>query len=163
MEYNKLGMITIDLPGRDSLHLEHLVFDVNGTLAVDGTLISGVPDRLQKLKPILSLHLLTADTHGKQTEIDQALGLTAIRVAPGQEAEQKGEYIQQLGGGNAAAVGQGANDRLLLQEAALGICLISPEGTAVETLQAADLVINDICSALDLFLNPARLTASLRK
>jgi soluble P-type ATPase len=156
-------MIKIDFPGNNALHLEHLVFDVNGTLAVDGKLIDGVPERLERLKPLLSLHLLTADTHGKQIEIDRALGLTAIRITSGQEAEQKGNYIQQLGSGSTAALGQGANDRLMLQEAGLGICLISPEGTAVETLQAADLVIGGICQALDLFLNPLRITASLRK
>lgn len=156
-------MIRIDFPGSEALDLEHLVFDVNGTLAVDGKLIDGVAERLERLKPLLSLHLLTADTHGKQTEIDRALGLTAIRVTSGREADQKGDYIQQLGSGRTAAIGQGANDRLMLQKAGLGICLISPEGTAVETLQASDLVISGICQALDLFLNPLRITASLRK
>jgi P-type E1-E2 ATPase len=156
-------MIRINLPGRDALLLKHLVFDVNGTLAVDGKLIAGVTERLERIKPLLTLHMLTADTHGKQTEIDRALGLTAIRVASGQEAKQKGDYIQQLDAGCTAAVGQGANDRLMLQQADLGICVISPEGTAVETLQAADLVIGSICQALDLFLHPLRITASLRK
>ena len=35
-------MIEIDIPGYKTLHLEHLVLDYNGTLAVDGVLIDGV-------------------------------------------------------------------------------------------------------------------------
>ena len=35
-------MIDIDIPGRDHYRLEHLVLDVNGTLALDGNLLDGV-------------------------------------------------------------------------------------------------------------------------
>ncbi len=51
----------------------------------------------------------------------------------------------------------------MLREAALGICVLSLEGLAVETLTAADLLMPDILSALDLFEKPLRLIASLRK
>lgn len=40
-------MIRIDIPQRGSIELQHAVFDVNGTLAVDGIPIPGVVDRLQ--------------------------------------------------------------------------------------------------------------------
>jgi soluble P-type ATPase len=45
----------------------------------------------------------------------------------------------------------------------LGICVLSIEGAAVETLLAADLVMPDIISALDLLEKPLRIVASLRK
>jgi soluble P-type ATPase len=62
-----------------------------------------------------------------------------------------------------AAIGQGANDALMLQEAALGICIFSPEGTAVATLLNADIAIPNILAALELFEKPLRLVATLRK
>jgi soluble P-type ATPase len=51
----------------------------------------------------------------------------------------------------------------MLQEAALGICVLSTEGTAVQTLLAADLVTPDIITALELLEKPLRIVASLRK
>jgi soluble P-type ATPase len=71
--------------------------------------------------------------------------------------------MSQLGSAHAAAVGQGANDAGMIKEAALGICILSSEGTAVETLLAADLVVPDIYTAIELFENPIRLVATLRK
>jgi P-type E1-E2 ATPase len=145
------------------LRLQHLVTDVNGTLAVDGMLIEGVAEKIHALKQHLTIHLLTADTHGRQTAIDHLLGLTAIRIQPGNEAEQKTAYVRRLGAERVAALGQGANDAGMLKTAALGLCILSPEGTAVETLLAADLLLTDIHAALALFEHPLRIRASLRK
>jgi P-type E1-E2 ATPase len=156
-------MIEIEISEQKILRLQHLVSDVNGTLAVDGVLIEGVAEQIEWLKQHLTVHLLTADTHGKQAVIDRQLGLTAVRIQPGNEAGQKAEYVRRLGAENVVALGQGANDAAMLKEAALGLCVLSPEGTAVETLLAADLLLPDIHSALALFTHPLRIRASLRK
>ncbi len=156
-------MIELRIPGRGTVQLRHLVCDVNGTLAVDGELIEGMILRLRRLRDRLTLHLLTANTHGKQDRIDQQLGVQAVRVQPGQEAEQKAAYVRQLGAAQVIAIGQGANDVAMLREAGIGLCVLSPEGTAVEALLAADLVVPDIHTALDLIEHPARLIASLRR
>jgi soluble P-type ATPase len=58
-------MIELEIPGRGVLRLQHLVTDVNGTLAADGCLIDGVAKRLLGLSGRLQIHLLTADTHGR--------------------------------------------------------------------------------------------------
>ena len=155
-------MIKINVPGLGKINLEHVVFDVNGTLAVDGEILPGVPELLKKLEKHLKVHLLTADTHGKQSEIDQQLNLEAIRIQAGNEQAQKSQYVHALGAKKTAAVGQGANDALMLEAAQIGICVISPEGTALETLLKADLVVPDILSALEILQNPTRLKASLR-
>lgn len=156
-------MIELNIPGRGLIQLQHLVCDVNGTLAVDGQLPEGVKQRLSTLRDRLTLHLLTANTHGKQDTIDQQLNLEAVRIQPGHEAEQKATYVQQLGAGMSVAIGQGANDAEMLRIAALGICVFSPEGTAVETLREADLVVANINEALDLLVKPLRIVATLRK
>lgn len=156
-------MIEINIPGRGPLRLEHLVTDVNGTLAVDGQLIPGVAKQIGALSDRLTIHLLTADTHGRQALIDQQLNLTAVRIQPGNEAEQKAEYVRQLGADSVAALGQGANDALMLDAAALGICVMAQEGVAVETLSASDLLLPNITAALELLDKPLRLIATLRK
>ncbi len=156
-------MIELNIPGRGSLRLQHLVCDVNGTLAVDGQLTEGVSQKLSALRDCLSLHLLTADTHGKQDIIDQQLGIKSVRIHPGNESRQKTMYVENLGAGLCVAIGQGANDAGMLRAAALGICVLSPEGAAVETLQAADMLVGSIFDALEILEKPLRIITTLRK
>ncbi len=156
-------MIELLIPGRDSIQLDHLVCDVNGTLTLDGRLIDGVARAINNLRDRLQIHLVTADTHGLQSEIDRLLNTQAVRLTPGNEAAQKAALIERLGAGRVAAIGQGANDAGMLRAAALGVCVLSPEGAAVSTLTAADLVVPDILSAFALFEKPLRIVATLRK
>ncbi len=156
-------MIELNIPGRGTLRLQHLVTDVNGTLAVDGVLIDGLAKRIASIQDRLSIHLLTADTHGRQAAIDHQLNLTASRLSPGNEQQQKRSYVEQLGADCVVAIGQGANDAGMLQAAALGICVMSKEGAATETVLASDILAPDILSAFDLLDKPLRLVASLRK
>ena len=156
-------MIELNIPGLGTLQLEHLVCDVSGTLTVDGQLPEGLPRAIRYLRDRLSVHLITANTHGRQDQIDQQLGLQAVRLRPGDEAQQKAEYVRKLGAARVVAVGQGTNDAAMLQEAGLGICVLSKEATAVEALLAADLLAPDIFTALELLEKPLRIVASLRR
>jgi len=156
-------MIQVNIPGLGEYHLAHLVMDVNGTLAVDGELITGVAEKIASLQGQLTIHLLTADTHGRQAMIDAQLGLTAVRVKPGGESLQKAEYVRRLGNETVVAIGQGANDAEMLAGAQLGICVMSIEGVARETLLACDLVAPSILSAFELLEKPKRIIASLRR
>jgi P-type E1-E2 ATPase len=156
-------MIEIEIPGRGVMQLHHLVSDVNGTLALDGQLLPGVVEALRALGQQLEIHLLTADTYGRQAAIDQALGLTAVRIPHGKESEAKAAYVDKLGAHRVVALGQGANDAGMLKAAALGICVLSPEGTAGEAAQAAGVLVPDIAAALALLQNPRRLVATLRR
>jgi P-type E1-E2 ATPase len=156
-------MIELKIPGRGTIKLDHLVSDVNGTLAIDGQLKEGVARTLAALGDRLQIHLLTADTHGKQHIIDRQLNLEAVRVKSGNEAKQKAEYIESLGSQSVIAIGQGANDAAMLKTAQIGIALLSTEGLAVEALLAADAVVPNIYTALELLEKPLRLVATLRK
>lgn len=156
-------MIELNIPGRGTLQLEHLVFDVNGTIALDGQLMERMVRLLTNLRDRLAIHLVTADTLGRQNVIDRQLNMQATRIEPGDEAEQKADYVRRLGAGQVIAVGQGANDAAMLKTAALGVCILSDEGAAVETLAAADLVVPDIYAALRLLEKPLRLVSTLRK
>lgn len=156
-------MIELNIPGRGLIQIHHLVCDVNGTLALDGQLIPGVVPGLAALRDKLQLHLLTADTHGRQEDIDRQLAIRAVRISPGNEAADKGEYVRRLGVDSVVAIGQGANDAEMLRLAAIGVCVLSVEGTAVEAVMAADIMAPDILSAFEMLQNPLRLVAGLRR
>ena len=156
-------MIDLDIPGCGAIRLEHLVLDVNGTIAKDGRLIDKVARPLNALKDRFQIHLLTADTYGKQDSIDVMLGLKGVRLKPGNEAGQKAEYVHSLGVEKVVAIGNGANDAAMLQAAAIGIAVLGDEGLAVEALQAADIFVLSALDAFNLLEFPARLVATLRK
>ena len=40
-------MLTVKIPGREELVLNHLVLDYNGTIAEDGAIIAGIAERLE--------------------------------------------------------------------------------------------------------------------
>jgi P-type E1-E2 ATPase len=155
------GVILIDLPGRGALTLEHVVLDVNGTIACDGVLIPGVKERLDQLRQQVAVHLLTADTHGKQAAIDAELGLTATIIERG--SAEKGAYVLALGADHVAVIGNGANDIAMFNAAALRIAVLGPEGMATALLNASDVVVRDIRDGLDVLLRPQRLVATLRR
>lgn len=154
-------MIELDIPGKGTFSLAHAVFDVNGTLAVDGDVVPGVRERMDALGERIRLHMLTADTHGRQAEIDQALGFSATVIQRG--GVEKAAYVLSLGGDSVIAIGNGANDANMMQAAALSIAILGQEGLAVSTLKSADVVVTSILDALDLLLKPDRLRATLRR
>src|SRR4029079_5742092 len=140
-------MIELNIPGRGNLRLSHLVLDVNGTLAKDGRLLEKVPKPLAALRDRLTVHLMRADTYGREEYIDKMLGLQATRIQPGGEGEQKALYVRGLGAESGVAIGQGANDAAMLKAAAIGIAVMGEEGLAVEALLAAHVVAANIYEA----------------
>jgi P-type E1-E2 ATPase len=156
-------MIESKVPGRGTYRLKYLVLDVNGTIAVDGQLVEGVTQRLAELRRSVKVHMLTADTRGRQRAIDAQLGMEATRITSKNEAAQKASFVRELGRETVCGIGNGANDAEMLHEAKLAIAVLGKEGLAVETLNAADVVVPHINVALDLLLNPLRLVATLRR
>lgn len=154
-------MIDLEIPGYKHLRLEHLVLDVNGTIAFDGKLLVGVQPRLQKLQQLLNIHLLTADTHGKQASIDTILGLKAHIITQG--TAEKADYVQALGAENVVTMGNGANDVAMSECAGLSIAVLGQEGAAGVLIRTADVLVRDIGDGLDLLLFPQRLRATLRR
>ena len=150
--------LEVDIPGR-RLELEHLVLDVNGTLAQRGAVIEGVPERLARVGEDLRIHLLSADTYGTLDEVAAALRVEPTRIESG---EDKQRVVAELGARRCVAVGNGANDRLMLELAALGIAIVGPEGAAGAAVRVADVVCGSIVEALDLLLDVDSLRSTLR-
>ena len=156
-------MIELEIPGFRTVKLEHLVLDVNGTLSLDGHLIDGVAQRVILLKQKLTVHLLTADTYRTAGDLASTLGARFRRVGPPGEAKAKRDYVRELGARGVVAIGNGANDVLMMEEAELGIAVLGPEGAYAGLLRVADVVARDIACALDCLLHPVRLVATLRR
>jgi P-type E1-E2 ATPase len=156
-------MIELTLPGREmTLKLHHLLLDVNGTLSVDGQLIDGVKERIETLQENLVVYLLTADTFGRAADIAKETKTELFKVDAYQGGIDKKAFLLKLGKEHTAAIGNGFNDIHMLEEAALGIAVIGQEGCSIEAIKRADIVVNNINDALDIFINTKRLVATLR-
>ncbi len=156
-------MIHIQIPGGEELRLEYLVMDFNGTMAVDGNLIPGVKERLEKLAEQLKIYVVTADTFGKVKEALKDTPCEIVILPEGDQDRAKLNFIKGLGEDKVVAFGNGRNDALMLEASALSVAVLLNEGIARESLFAANIIVSNILDALDLLLNPLRLKATLRR
>lgn len=148
-----------EIPGSEPLELDHLLLDVNGTLANRAQLIDGVEERIGKVREELEVHLLSADTLGNLDETAAHLGVDAQRVSTGAE---KRDYARRLGPERCAAIGNGVNDLPMLETVRFGIAVVGPEGAGGRTVGAADAVCGSILAAFDLLLEADTTASTLR-
>ena len=154
-------MIQIDIPGRETITIEHLVLDYNGTVAVDGQLIPGVAERLTELKELVEVHVLTADTYGTVRAQCEPIGIHVETFPRAGAAECKLEIVEKLKP-NVMCVGNGFNDVPMFGPAALSVAVIEKEGAFAGLISSADVLVTSILDALDLLTKPDRLRATLR-
>jgi len=156
-------MINIIIPGWGNMEIENLILDLNGTLSTDGEISPIVKEKLDQLSRDLNIYILTADTQGNAEQIVSDLEVTLVKVPEEGSAQEKLKFLESLDPSRTVAIGNGNNDRLMLKEAALGILVLGEEGVSVSTLKDSDLLVKSISDALDLFLKPKRLIATLRE
>ncbi|MBW2187048.1 MAG: ATPase P [Deltaproteobacteria bacterium] len=154
---------TIHIPGRPALELHHLILDYNGTIACDGQLLPELIAPLNELAKQLTIHVLTADTHGSVATQVTPFPCTVSIIAKDNQIIAKQKYLQQHRAQHCVAIGNGTNDQLLLKDAALGIGVIQQEGIAIPSLIAADVAVTSCLAALDLLRSPQRVIATLRQ
>lgn len=155
-------MITIKVPEYGNLRLKHLVADFNGTIAHDGVLIKSVGKIFTELAKKIEIHVITADTFGSAASQLENLPCKVCLLPKKSQTQGKLDYIKKLGADSTVAVGNGRNDILMLEGAAVGIAVIQREGSASKAIAASDIACTDIESALGLLLNPLRMKATLR-
>lgn len=158
-------MIEFLIPGSGPIQIKHLLVDFNGTVGLDGKPIPGVKSRLTRLKKQVRIHLVSADTQGNLRRLSEVWGKSfqVTTIKPENEDIQKFHILENLGKHHTVMIGNGTNDSLALKAAVIGIGVIGREGTSMEALRNADIVVYDIKDALDFFFFPKRLIASLRK
>lgn len=154
-------MISIDIPGREIITVEHLVLDYNGTVAEDGKLIEGVEDRLTALKDSVEIHVLTADTYGTVRAQCEHIGIHVETFPRAGAARCKLDIVKNLGE-HVMCVGNGYNDVLMFGPAVLSVAVLEREGTYAGLIAHADIVTRSIIDALDLLLKTDRMRATLR-
>lgn len=156
-------MLKIDIPGRGLLSFEVLVLDYNGTIALDGEMPESVKQDIIRLSEFLEIHIITSDTFGTVIERCHDLPVLVKVLHSHDHTKEKTAYLEQFHGRQVVAVGNGANDHLMLQKAQMGIVVCGPEGCATKTLLNSDIVVNRIEDAFALLLKPKRLVATLRR
>jgi soluble P-type ATPase len=148
-----------EIPGAAPLELDHLLLDVNGTIANRAHLIDGVEERIASVRELLEVHLLSSDTLHTLDDTATRLGVAARLVTNG---SQKRDYARQLGPDRCVAIGNGVNDVPMLEAVRLGIVIIGPEGAGGPTVRAADVVCGSILDAFDLVLEDDTTKSTLR-
>ncbi len=162
MTQKEIPMICLDIPGAEKKEIHHLVFDYNGTIAIDGILIPGVKKAIRSLAGRAKIHVITADTFGFVTQQVSDINCEVAIIPPGDQAQSKLDFIKKLGVQHTLCVGNGANDQLMLKHAAIGIAVLQEEGLATAALFAADLVVKDVLAVFSLLKTPERIMATLR-
>ena len=152
----------IEIPGYKTMDLKYLILDYNGTIAKDGIIPESVKERLKKLSRIYEIYVLTADTHGTARKMCEGLPLK-IQTFPGNAAaEEKRKIIEQLGGKQCIAVGNGRNDLPMCRIAELSVGIIEAEGAYGRLIANVDICTRSIEEALDVLAMPKRMVATLR-
>lgn len=152
----------IDIPGRNKIEIKNIVFDFNGTIAIDGCLIDNVSKMINELSDKIDFHVITADTYGSVEKELSTTKCKLVKIGQNQQDISKLNYLKELGEEYTICVGNGRNDKLMLKEAVLGIALIQDEGVYVESLMAADVACKSIHDVFAMLKKPNRLKATLR-
>jgi soluble P-type ATPase len=156
-------MISIEIPGWGNIGIENIVLDLNGTIATDGKIPLEVKEKITSLVEKIKIYILTADTQGTAAEEVRDISVELIRISEEKSKVEKFEFLKKLNFENTVVIGNGNNDQLILKEAALGIVVLGDEGMSISAMKNADVVVKDVSNALDLFLKPKRLIATLRE
>ncbi|WP_181507946.1 HAD family hydrolase [Methanococcus maripaludis] len=148
----------IDIANYGKIISKTVVFDLNGTLAVDGLVSNEIKELLKELGKTYKLVVLTADTYGTLEKEFKGLPIAVDRIKNEIEKVNAAEkYSPYIG------IGNGNNDCLMLEKSELGILIIGEEGASTNALLKSDIVINNIKNAINLLLNEKRIIATLRK
>lgn len=155
-------MLIYQIPGKNDIEIENIVFDYNGTIAVDGKVIEGVSDLLVDFRDEVEIYILTADTYGtvKQECID--LDAKLLTFSSKNTSELKKNIVKELNGEKTICVGNGFNDISMFKEAAISIAVIEAEGVCGQLLKHADIITRSILEAIEIILNENKIKAVLR-
>ena len=149
-------MIPIQRPGQEPLEIDFILIDFEGTLAADRRVHPKAKDKINLLSKRTKIYILTS---GEKEVVEETLRKVKAETSyfpEGDASREKLDLLRQLGVARTAAIGNGADDGPMLEEAALGICVVGKEGTSIEAMKKADVVVSNVLDGLDFLLKPLR-------
>jgi len=147
--------------GDREYELTQIIFDLNGTLAVNGKLVKGVQKRIEKLKELgFTMYLLTGDQRGSAAEQAKSLGIQVIITPTGKEKEAFAKTLKRQ---SLVAIGNARIDIGTFNHASLLIATVQSEGVHAQILNHVDIVVPSINDALDILINQDIFCATMRK
>jgi soluble P-type ATPase len=152
----------INIPGGGTLNIDYVIMDFNGTIAVDGVLKESVKTRINRLAEKFKVYVITSDTQGTAERELEGLPVTLEIYNTLDAGKCKREATDRLGGEFCACIGNGRNDLLMFESAALSIAVLETEGLYAPLIKEADLLVKTSEDALDLLLDAKRLISGLR-
>lgn len=156
-------MLIIDIPGYETIKVKNVVFDFNGTLAVDGILVDGVKEKIAELSNRgLNIFILTADTFGTVAEQCRHLPVEIEVFSKENVSKNKKRFVEKIESEITIAIGNGRNDLAMFEKSILSIVVVGKEGCCAKSMMVADIIVNNPIDALDLLLKNDRIVATLR-
>ncbi len=155
-------MIVYEIPGRDNIEINNIVFDYNGTIAVEGKLIEGVSELINRLAEYVDIYILTADTYGTVEKECSIINGKVLTFPSENVGESKKKIVMELGREKTMCIGNGYNDILMFKESVLSIGIIEGEGACGKLLSNADIIACSIIEALNIIINKNMIKATLR-
>jgi soluble P-type ATPase len=154
-------MITIQRPGKESLEIEFILVDFEGTLAQDRRVHPKAKDKINLLSKRTKIYILTKGEKEVTEGLLRKVKAERVYLTEREGSLQKLELLKRLGEQRTIAIGSGMDDALMMEAAGLSICVIGKEGAAGEALSKADVIVTDIIDALDFLLKPLRQKTTL--
>ncbi len=153
MKYNPSGV--------GEIILENIILDLNGTLAVNGELVSGVPEKISILKNLgFKIFLFTGDQRGNASLLAESLG---IEVKKALSSDQKEMLTRELDIERTVAIGNARIDIGTFKPCKLRIATLQSEGIHSEILKHIDIIVPSIIDAFNLLIDPNIFNATMRK
>lgn len=155
-------MLVYNIPGIGKIEIENVVFDYNGTIAVDGKLIDEAKELIIKLKEYANIYILTADTYGTVKKECMELGVEVLTFPKEMVCLSKKEIVEKLGAEKTICVGNGFNDIEMFKICKISIAVMENEGCSGKLLAYSDIVTKSIKDAINIVLSKNRMKATLR-
>jgi len=154
-------MIMIERPGQEPLEIEFVLIDFEGTLASDRRVHPKAKDKINLLSKRTKIYILTKGEKEVVEENLRRVKAEIVYLMEGATSQQKLDLLRQLGPTRTVAIGNGVDDVPMIEEAALGICVMGKEGSSTQAMVKADVVVSNALDALDFLFKPLRQKATL--
>ena len=148
------------IPQGETIEINTIVLDLNGTLTVKGILSKETAELIQQLQEQgLRLVLISGDIRGTAKDIADKLGM---ELYLGKTSDEKAEQMQQFTKETTAAIGNARIDIGTFKNAKIAIATLQAEGIHTGILPFVDILVPTINDALRLFLDKKSLEGTLR-